>query len=164
MAKELLYLHPQFLSNFWKQWQDSVTTLASIQETWLINDHGLNQSFKHVFIHHHCHQQPQSLWWPEQIQWTLNPKILHFLQRNLHDSNFEGNTTMSVVITLLELSFIRIEKSPFSWWRRNSKVNSSSRSHRKNQTREDRKQTKNKKHTPVRTKVPVSHLFRDHQR
>jgi hypothetical protein len=44
-----------------------------------------------------------------------------------------------------ELSFIRIEKSPFSWWRRNSKVNTSTGSHRKNQTRGDKKQTKNKK-------------------
>jgi len=34
-----------------------------------------------------------------------------------------------------EISFIRREKSPFSLWRRNSKVNSSSGSHRKNQTR-----------------------------
>ncbi len=43
-----------------------------------------------------------------------------------------------------EISFIRIEKSPFSRWRRNSKVNSSSGSNRKNQTREDNKQkTKN---------------------
>jgi hypothetical protein len=63
----------------------------------------------------------------------------------------------------INISFIRIEKSPFWQWRRNSQVNTPSGSHRKNQTREDRKQTKNEKHTPVWTKVPVSHLFRDHQ-
>jgi hypothetical protein len=61
------------------------------------------------------------------------------------------------------ISFIRIEKSPFSKWRRNRKVNTSSGSHRKNQTREDRKQTKNENHTPIWTKVPAWHLFRDHQ-
>jgi hypothetical protein len=61
------------------------------------------------------------------------------------------------------ISFIRIEKSPFSWWRRNSKANTASGSHRKNQMRGDKKQTKNEKHTPVWAKVPVSHLFRDHQ-
>jgi hypothetical protein len=44
---------------------------------------------------------------------------------------------------------MRIEKSPFSRCGRNSKVNTSSGSHRKNQTRGDKKQTKNKKHTPV---------------
>jgi hypothetical protein len=42
------------------------------------------------------------------------------------------------------ISFIRIEKSPFSQWRRNSKVNSFSGSHRKNQTREDRNKQKTK--------------------
>jgi hypothetical protein len=48
------------------------------------------------------------------------------------------------------ISFIRIEKSPFSRQRRrNSKANTSSGSHRKNQTRGDKKQTKNEKHTPV---------------
>jgi hypothetical protein len=62
-----------------------------------------------------------------------------------------------------KVSFIIIEKSPFSRWRRNSKVNTSSGSHRKSQTRGDKKQTKNEKHTLVWTKVPVSHLFRDHQ-
>jgi hypothetical protein len=33
--------------------------------------------------------------------------------------------------------------------KKNSKVNTSSGSHRKNETRGDKKQTKNKKHTPV---------------
>jgi hypothetical protein len=61
------------------------------------------------------------------------------------------------------ISFIRIEKSPSSRWRNNSKANTSSGSHRKNQTRGDKKQTRNETHTPVWTKVPVSHLFRDHQ-
>jgi hypothetical protein len=46
-------------------------------------------------------------------------------------------------------SFIRIEESPFSQQRRNSKANTSSGSHRKNQTRGDKKQTKNEKHTLV---------------
>jgi hypothetical protein len=45
----------------------------------------------------------------------------------------------------LEISFIRIEKSPFSRWRRNSKVNTSSGSHRKNQTRGDKKTNKKQK-------------------
>jgi hypothetical protein len=40
------------------------------------------------------------------------------------------------------VSFIRIEKSPFSRWRRDSKVNTSSGSHRKNQTREDKNKQK----------------------
>ncbi len=44
-----------------------------------------------------------------------------------------------------KLSFIRIEKSPFSRWRRNSKANTSLRSHRKNQTRGDKKQNKKQK-------------------
>jgi hypothetical protein len=39
---------------------------------------------------------------------------------------------------------MRIEKSPFSQSRRNNKANTSSGSHRKNQTREDKKQKKNK--------------------
>ncbi len=43
----------------------------------------------------------------------------------------------------IAISFMRIEKSRFSQWRRNSKVNTSSGSHRKNQTRGDKKQTKN---------------------
>jgi hypothetical protein len=47
------------------------------------------------------------------------------------------------------ISFIRIEKSPFSQRRRNSKDNTSSGSHTKNQTSEDRKQMKNEKHTPI---------------
>ncbi len=38
------------------------------------------------------------------------------------------------------ISFIRIEKSLFSRWRRNSKADTSSGSHRKNQTRGDKKQ------------------------
>ncbi len=44
------------------------------------------------------------------------------------------------------ISFISIEKSPFSWWRRNNKVNSSSGSQKKNQTEPNKgrkKQTKN---------------------
>jgi hypothetical protein len=45
------------------------------------------------------------------------------------------------------ISFIRIEKSPFSRWRRNSKANTSSGSHRKNQTRGDKKQNKKQKNT-----------------
>jgi hypothetical protein len=40
---------------------------------------------------------------------------------------------------------MRIEKSPFSQWRRNSKANTSSGSHRKNQTRGDKKQNKKQK-------------------
>jgi hypothetical protein len=48
-----------------------------------------------------------------------------------------------------EISFVIIEKFPFSQRRRNNKVNTSSRSHRKNQIRGDKKQTKNEKHTPV---------------
>ncbi len=44
-----------------------------------------------------------------------------------------------------KISFIRIEKSPFSRWRRNSKANTSSGSHRKNQTRGDKKQNKKQK-------------------
>jgi len=62
-----------------------------------------------------------------------------------------------------QISFIRIEKSPFSRWRRNSKANTSSGSHRNNQTRGDKKQNKKQKTLAVWTKVPVSHLFRDHQ-
>jgi hypothetical protein len=54
-----------------------------------------------------------------------------------------------LLLKIREISFIRIEKSPFSQSRRNSKVNTSSGSHRKNQTREHQKQTKNKKHVPV---------------
>jgi hypothetical protein len=62
------------------------------------------------------------------------------------------------------IPFIRIEKSPFSWWRKNSKVNTSSgSSHRKSHTRKDRTNKQNRKHTPLWTKVQVSHLFRDHQ-
>jgi hypothetical protein len=48
-----------------------------------------------------------------------------------------------LVVVLQNISFMRIEKSRFSRWRRNSKVNTSSGSHRKNQTRGDKKQTKN---------------------
>jgi len=36
------------------------------------------------------------------------------------------------LLKIREISFLRIEKSPFSQWRRNSKVNTSSGSHRKN--------------------------------
>jgi hypothetical protein len=43
-----------------------------------------------------------------------------------------------------KISFIRKEKSPFSRWRKNSKVNTSSRSHRKNQRKDG---TNKKKHT-----------------
>jgi hypothetical protein len=82
--------------------------------------------------------------------------IWNFICENFVAHNLQSCPTFS------EISFIRIEKSPFSQWRRNSKVNTSSGSHRKNQTRED-KQTKHKKHTPVWIKVPVSHLFRNHQ-
>jgi hypothetical protein len=38
-----------------------------------------------------------------------------------------------------EISFVRIKKSPFSQWRRNNKVNTSSKTHKKNQTRGDKK-------------------------
>jgi hypothetical protein len=41
-----------------------------------------------------------------------------------------------------KVSFIRIEKSPFSRWRRNNKANTSSGSHRKNQTRETKNEQK----------------------
>jgi hypothetical protein len=46
-----------------------------------------------------------------------------------------------------QISFIRIEKFPFSRWRRNCKVNSSSGSHRKNQirTKQGGRQKTNKK-------------------
>jgi hypothetical protein len=43
----------------------------------------------------------------------------------------------------IKISFIRIEKFPLSWWRRNNKANTSLGSHRNNQTRGDKKQTKN---------------------
>jgi hypothetical protein len=45
------------------------------------------------------------------------------------------------------MSFMRIEKSPFSRRRRNSKPNTSSGSHRKNQTRGDKTQNKKQKNT-----------------
>jgi hypothetical protein len=49
-----------------------------------------------------------------------------------------------------QISFIRIEKSPFSQWRSNNKANTSSGSHRKNQTRGDKKQNeKRKTHTSM---------------
>jgi hypothetical protein len=38
---------------------------------------------------------------------------------------------------LQKIFFIRTENSPFSRWRKNSKVNTSSGSHRKNQTRKE---------------------------
>ncbi len=62
---------------------------------------------------------------------------------------FLSSRLLGILWKFQKISFIRIEKSPLSWWRRNSKVNTSSGSHRKNQTREDRT---NKKHTPVWTK------------
>jgi hypothetical protein len=64
------------------------------------------------------------------------------------------------------INFIKIEKSPFSWWRRNSKVNSPQEGTERTKQKPNKgrqKQTKNKKYTLVWTKVPVSHLFRDHQ-
>jgi hypothetical protein len=47
------------------------------------------------------------------------------------------------------ISFIRLEKSPFSRCRKNSKANTSSRRDKKDQTRRDKKQTKYEEHTPV---------------
>jgi hypothetical protein len=51
-----------------------------------------------------------------------------------------------------KVSFIRIDKSPFSRWRKNSKLNTSSGSHRKNQTRKDRTNKKSKYTHPYEQK------------
>jgi hypothetical protein len=54
------------------------------------------------------------------------------------------------------MSFIRIEKSPFSQRRNNSKVNTSSGSHRKNETREERTNKKHKAHTGMNKSVSLT--------
>ncbi len=56
-------------------------------------------------------------------------------------------------LTTMYISFIRIEKSPFSQWRRNSKVNSSSGSHRKNQTRTKQGKTETNKKQKTHTGI-----------
>jgi hypothetical protein len=52
-------------------------------------------------------------------------------------------------LKVYKISFTGIEKFLFSGCRRNSKAVTFSGSHRKNQTRRDKKQTKNEKHRPV---------------
>ncbi len=69
----------------------------------------------------------------------------HYMNFNVSSHSFNTRIKFSGQ-NRINISFIRIEKSPFSQWRRNSKVNTSSGSHRKNQTREDRKQAKKKIH------------------
>ncbi len=82
---------------------------------------------------------------------STNGKIFRFQDCKFQDiSRMEDNNGERVS----KISFIRIEKSPFSWWRRNNKANTSLGSHKKNQTRGDKKQTKKEKHTLVWTNVP----------
>ncbi len=70
--------------------------------------------------------------------------IWNFICENFVAHNLQSCPTFS------EISFIRIEKSTFLRWRRNSKVNTSSGSHRKYKTREKTETNKKQKtHTSM---------------
>jgi len=73
--------------------------------------------------------------------WRLSPFNLTLLHQVIHELQYSLQVTMLAIPD--NISFIRIEKSPFSWWRRNSKANTSSGSHK----RTKRGETKNKRKT-----------------
>ncbi len=80
-------------------------------------------------------------------QWGISRKVkpLHLYWRKwLCKDSLPGtdyclplHSQIAKQMRLQKTFFIRTEKSPFSWWRENSKVNTSSGSHRKNQTRKE---------------------------
>ncbi len=89
--------------------------------------------------------------WSKRVQALLPQRYQgrHLMRNSCEDMRIQGHPeqgTHGMELNWMKyantVSFIRIEKSPFSWWRRNSKANTPSGSHRKNPTREDKNKQK----------------------